>query len=71
MVNATRLQLYWLELMAVKDIQYKLNIEQKLIGIAKGVGVEFKEDTQSLRHSQSFRETMKQKQRNRRKDNNG
>ena len=71
MLNATHLQWYWLELMAVNDIRYKLNIEQKLIGIAKGVGVEFKEDTQSLRHSNSFRESMKQKQRKRRNDNNG
>ena len=57
--------------MAATDIQYKLNIENKLMGIAKGVGVEFKENSQSLRQSQSFREQMKQKQKERRKDNNG
>ena len=53
------------------DVQYKLNIENKLIGIAKGVGIEFQENTQSLRQSQSFREQMKQKQKERRNDNNG
>ena len=48
--------------MAVTDVNYKLNIENKLIGIAKGVGIEFKDNTQSLRQSNSFREQMKQKQ---------
>ena len=40
--EATLLQQYWLQLMAVNDVNYKLNIENKLIGIAKGVGIEFK-----------------------------
>ena len=48
--------------MAATDVNYKLNIENKLIGIAKGVGIEFKDNTQSLRQSNSFREQMKQKQ---------
>ena len=65
------LQQYWLQLMAVTDVNYKLNIENKLIGIAKGVGIEFKDNTQSLRQSNSFREQMKQKQKERRNDNNG
>lgn len=58
--------------MAVNDVNYKLNIENKLIGIAKGVGVEFKDNTQSLRQSNSFREQMKQKQKmNKEKKENG
>ena len=57
--------------MAGNDINYKLNIEQKLIGIAKGLGIEFKNDTRGLRQSNSFREQMKQKQKERRNDNNG
>jgi hypothetical protein len=58
--------------MAVQDIQYKLNIEQYLIGIAKGVGVEVKESSTSLRESNSFREQMKQKQKlNKEKKENG
>ena len=69
--EATILQQYWLQLMAVNDVNYKLNIEQKLIGIAKGVGIEFRDNTQSLRQSNSFREQMKQKQKERRNDNNG
>ena len=69
--EATVLQQYWICLMAGNDVNYKLNIEQKLIGIAKGVGIEFKNDTQGLRQSNSFREEMKQKQKERRKDNNG
>jgi len=64
--DATSLQFYWLQLMAVNDIQYKNNIENKLIGIAKGVGIEFKDNTTSMRQSNSFREQMKQKQKNRR-----
>lgn len=66
MNDATSLQFYWLQLMAVNDIQYKNNIENKLIGIAKGVGIEFKDNTTSMRQSNSFREQMKQKQKNRR-----
>ena len=58
--------------MAVTDVNYKLNIENKLIGIAKGVGIEFKDNTQSLRQSNSFRKQMKQKQkRNKEKKENG
>lgn len=58
--------------MAVTDVNYKLNIENKLIGIAKGVGIEFKDNTQSLRQSNSFREQMKQKQKqNKEKKENG
>lgn len=55
--------------MAVQDIQYKNSIENKLIGIAKGVGVEFKDTSISLRQSNSFREQMKRKQKERRQDN--
>ena len=70
--EATLLQQYWLQLMAVTDVNYKLNIENKLIGIAKGVGIEFKDNTQSLRQSNSFREQMKQKQKmNKEKKENG
>lgn len=58
--------------MAVTDVNYKLNIENKLIGIAKGVGIKFKDNTQSLRQSNSFREQMKQKQKmNKEKKENG
>lgn len=28
--------------MATKDVEYQINIDNKLTGIAKGVGVEFK-----------------------------
>jgi len=52
--------------MAAEDINYRMSIEQKLVGIAKGVGIEFKEDTDSRRQSNSFREQMKEKQRKRR-----
>lgn len=65
------LQFYWLQLMAVQDLNYKNSIENKLIGIAKGVGIEFKQDTTSLRRSQGFREKMKQKQKRRRNKING
>lgn len=57
--------------MAVNDIQYKLSIENKLIGIAKGVGVEFKNDSSSVRESMGFREQMKRKQEENRKKRNG
>lgn len=53
--------------MAANDINYKLSIEHKLTGIAKGVGIEFRNDTSSLRQSQGFREQMKEKQKQRRK----
>ena len=35
-------QKYWLMLMAAHDLGYKETIDTKLTGIAKGVGVEFK-----------------------------
>ena len=57
--------------MAVNDVNYKLNIENKLIGIAKGVGIEFKDNTQSLRQSNSFREQMKQKQKQNKETKDG
>lgn len=57
--------------MAVTDVNYKLNIENKLIGIAKGVGIEFKDNTQSLRQSNSFREQMKQKQKRNKENKDG
>ena len=60
--EATALQSYWLQSMAAQDIQYKLNIEQYLIGIARGVGVKIEESSTSLRESNSFREQMKRKQ---------
>lgn len=53
--------------MAANDLNYKRSIENKLIGIAKGVGIEFKESTDSLRKSNNFRERMKRKQKERRK----
>ena len=65
--ESTSLQWHWLQMMAANDINYKTSIENKLIGIAKGLGIEFKTDTTSLRQSQSFREQMKMKQKNRRK----
>lgn len=69
--EATMFQKYWLHLMAVNDIQFKLSIENKLIGIAKGVGVEFKNDSNSVRQSMGFREQMKRKQEENRKKRNG
>ena len=48
--------------MAVEDINYMNNIDSKLVGIAKGVGVEFRNNS-DLRQSQSFREQMKERQR--------
>lgn len=49
--------------MAVEDINYRNGIEQKLIGIAKGVGIEFKESSSGRRETQSFRGRLKEKQR--------
>jgi hypothetical protein len=36
-------QRYWLMLMAAEDISYREIIDSKLDGIAKGLGVEFKQ----------------------------
>lgn len=47
------------------------SIENKLIGIAKGVGIGFEDNSSGLRQSQNFREQMKQKQRERRKVEDG
>ena len=41
--EATMIQKHFLMLMAGKDIEYKNRIDVKLTGIAKGVGVEFKQ----------------------------
>lgn len=49
--------------MAVEDINFRNGIEQKLIGIAKGVGIEFKESNTDRRQSQGFRGRLKEKQR--------
>ena len=59
------MQRYFLNIMAVEDLNYRNSIESKLIGIAKGVGVEFRDDSRSRRQSSSFRERMKEKQRKR------
>ena len=40
--DATMYQKYFLFLMSAEDINYQNSIEHKLIGIAKGVGIEFK-----------------------------
>ena len=58
--------------MSAEDINYRNSIENILIGIAKGVGIEIKSNTSSKRTSNSFREQMKQKQkRNKEKKENG
>ena len=54
--------------MAAEDINYMNTIDTKLTGIAKGVGIEFKGDLGSNRSSNNFREQMKQKQKNRLKE---
>lgn len=54
-------------LMAAEDINYRNSIELKLEGIAKGVGVEFKDTNRGRRQSNSFRAQMKEKQRKNRK----
>jgi hypothetical protein len=61
--DATSFQFYWLQLMAVEDINYNNSIENILTGIAKGVGVEIKNNSNSRRESNSFRERMKERQR--------
>ena len=58
-------------LMAADDINYQNTIDLKLSGIAKGVGIEFTGDVGSTRQSNSFREQMKQKQRERGVNLNG
>ena len=70
MNDATLAQKYFLSLMAAEDINYMNSIENKLIGIAKGVGISFESNTGSRRQSDNFREQMKQKQRDRRKKDN-
>lgn len=58
-------------LMAADDINYQNTIDLKLSGIAKGLGIEFKGDMSSNRQSNSFREQMKQKQKERGVNLNG
>ena len=41
--DATEFQKTFLHLMAVKEIEYKEIIDVRLTGIAKGVGIEFKD----------------------------
>lgn len=49
--------------MSAEDINYRNSIEGRLIGIAKGVGIEFKDNGRNdKRESDSFRERMKQRQ---------
>ena len=63
--ECTMHQRFFLNLMSVEDINYQNSIEHKLVGIAKGVGVEFKTNTpdrNSRRDSQSFHDRMKQRQ---------
>ena len=43
MNEVTMFQKYWLMRMAAEDINYRNTIDSKLTGIAKGVGIEFKE----------------------------
>ena len=65
-------QYHFLTLMSVEDINYRNSIENILIRIAKGVGIEIKQNNSSRRTSNSFREQMKQKQkRNKEKKENG
>lgn len=63
--DATMHQKYFLFLMSAEDINYQNSIENKLIGIAKGVGIEFKDSSNSRRQSNDFRSRMKEKQRKR------
>ena len=64
MNDATLHQKYFLSLMAAEYINFMNSIENKLIGIAKGLGFSF-ESNSSRRQSDSFRDKMKQKQRKR------
>lgn len=43
MSDCTMFQKHWLMLMAAQDLNYRNAIDTKLTGIAKGVGIEFKE----------------------------
>lgn len=70
MDDATLHQKYFLSLMAAEDLNFMNSIENKLIGIAKGVGITF-ESTSSRRQSSSFRDKMKEKQRNRKEKRGG
>ena len=70
MQDATLFQKYFLHLMAVEDINYENSIENKLIGIAKGVGISFESNTTDRRESNNFRERMKAKQRKRKEEEN-
>ena len=63
--DATLHQKVFLSFMAAEDINHENSIENKLVGIAKGVGIEFKSSNNDRRHSNNFREQMKQKQRKR------
>lgn len=49
--------------MSIEDINYQNNIELILTGIAKGVGIEIKNNRNETRQSNSFRERLKEKQR--------
>lgn len=71
--DATLHQTYFLNLMAVEDINYENTIDLKLEGIAKGLGVSFENtNNQSRRQSNDFRERMKERQReNKKKMNKG
>lgn len=62
--EATLAQKYFLMMMAADDINYQNSIDLKLTGIGKGVGVEFSGNNRD-RQSTSFREEMKQKQKER------
>lgn len=68
MKDCTLQQKYFLHLMAVEDINYRNSIENKLIGIAKGVGISFESSTNDMRQSNNFRDKMKEKQRKRKKE---
>ena len=41
-MSVTELQRTFLHLMAIQEIEYKMNLEVKITGIAKGLGIEFK-----------------------------
>lgn len=41
-MDVTELQRTFLHLMAIQEIEYKMNLEVKITGIAKGLGIEFK-----------------------------
>lgn len=62
--ECTMHQRVFLNLMAIDDINYQNSIEHKLIGIAKGVGIEFKNNASrsSRNESQGFHDKMKKRQ---------